>query len=74
MSALLSKDDISISILASIIELIKRLKYFIYILLGYINIDLPKKLRIYYNPLDLKYYFLNYIYKAANILWLTIRE
>jgi hypothetical protein len=45
MSALPSKDDISMSVLASIVEPIELLKYLTHMLLGYADTDLPKKSR-----------------------------
>jgi hypothetical protein len=43
-------------------------------LLSYTNADILKKLRVYCKPLDLKYYFLKHVRKAAYVPGLAIGE
>lgn len=72
MSALPSKDDISMGVLALIIESIKRLVYLTYVLFGYSDADLPKKSRVYCKPPGLCRYLSNHIGEAAGAPCLAV--
>jgi hypothetical protein len=74
MSALPSKDDVSIGVLTSIIESVKGLVYFTHVFFSYTDADLPKKSRVYCKPPGLCSYLSDHIGEAAGAPYLATRR